>query len=60
MDNEKEKENEIKIDNNKSAAQNQNPEQPQKKGWMDLLKNYIKEGKRPSKLELKKKPQKFF
>ena len=58
MDNEKEKES--KIDNNKSAAPSQNPEQPQKKGWMDLLKNYIKEGKRPSKLEQEEETTKIF
>ena len=59
MDNEKEKEKESKIDN-KSAAPSQNPEQPQKKGWMDLLKNYIKEGKRPSKLEQEEETTKIF
>ena len=54
------KEKENKIDVNRSAAPNPNQEQPQKKGWMDLLKNYIKEGKRPTKLKQEEETTKIF
>ena len=33
---------------------------PPRKGWMDLLKNYIKEGKRPSKLAQEEETTKLF
>ena len=35
-------------------------EQPQKKGWMDLLKNYIKNGKKPTKLQQEEQTTKLF
>ena len=33
---------------------------PPRKGWMDLLKNYIKEGKRPTKLSQEEETTKLF
>ena len=33
---------------------------PPRKGWMDLLKNYIKEGKRPTKLAQEEETTKLF
>ena len=39
---------------------NPNSEQPQKKGWMDLLKNYIKDGKRPTKVKQEEETTKLF
>ena len=45
----------------KNSIQNQiNPEQPNRKGWMDLLKNYIKDGKRPTKLKQEEETTKLF
>ena len=47
--------------NEKNSSLNQNgTEQPQKKGWMDLLKNYIKDGKRPTKLAQEEETTKLF
>ena len=40
---------------------NQNPDQqPQRKGWMDLLKNYIKNGKKSTKLQQEEETTKLF
>ena len=36
--------------NEKESAKTTFADIPPRKGWMDLLKNYIKEGKRPTKL----------
>ena len=48
-------------ENNKTSEQNQlNGDQPQKKGWMDLLKNYIKNGQRPTKLKQEEETTKLF
>ena len=33
---------------------------PQRKGWMDLLKNYIKDGKRPTKIKQEEETTKLF
>ena len=54
-----EKENISEIAKNESLGQG-GGEAPQKKGWMDLLKNYIKEGKRPTKLEQEEETTKMF
>ena len=33
---------------------------PPRKGWMDLLKNYIKDGKRPTKIKQEEETTKLF
>ena len=43
-----------------SAANQANGDQPQRKGWMDLLKNYIKNGKKPTKLQQEEETTKLF
>ena len=54
-ENEKEKEKENQKISNSNFA-----DIPPRKGWMDLLKNYIKEGKRPSKLAQEEETTKLF
>ena len=45
-----------------SAANNQQNgmEQQQRKGWMDLLKNYVKNGKKPTKFQQEEETTKLF
>ena len=43
-----------------SAANQTSGDQPQRKGWMDLLKNYIKNGKKPTKLQQEEETTKLF
>ena len=44
----------ININNNKKN------EEPKKKGWLDLLKNYVKDTKKPTKYEQEEKTTKLF
>ena len=48
---------------NKKVTQNNSQntgDQPQRKGWMDLLKNYIKDGKKPTKYQQEEETTKLF
>jgi serine/threonine-protein phosphatase 2A regulatory subunit B'' len=56
-------ENKTKKEEKSGASNNNNPngsEQPQRKGWMDLLKNYIKNGKKPTKFQQEEQTTKLF
>ena len=55
--------NDAKQENKESTnlnQQNGGEQQPQRKGWMDLLKNYIKNGKKPTKLQQEEETTKLF
>ena len=54
-DNKKVKKKEITSINSQNAGT-----QPQRKGWMDLLKNYIKNGKKPTKYQQEEETTKLF
>ena len=56
MDKNKKEEKQSSTVNNQANG----TEQPQKKGWMDLLKNYIKNGKKPTKLQQEEQTTKLF
>jgi hypothetical protein len=56
-------ENKTKKEEKSGASNNNNlngSEQPQRKGWMDLLKNYIKNGKKPTKYQQEEQTTKLF
>ena len=42
------------------SSSNNNPDQPPRKGWMDLLKNYIKDGKRKTAKEQEEETTQIF
>ena len=57
----------MKNDENKSIKDklintnnNKKNEEPKKKGWLDLLKNYVKDTKKPTKYEQEEKTTKLF
>ena len=59
--------NKMKNDENKSIKDklintnnNKKNEEPKKKGWLDLLKNYVKDTKKPTKYEQEEKTTKLF
>ena len=60
MENKNNKE-EKAIPSSNTANSNSNAsEQPQRKGWMDLLKNYIKNGQKPTKFQQEEQTTKLF
>ena len=58
--------NKNKIKNNENEPANSDSdkdkknEQPQKKGWMDLLKNYVKDGPKKTKYQIEEETTKLF
>ena len=57
MDNDENKSNKNKVTNSNNSKKN---DEPQKKGWLDLLKNYVKDTKKTSKYEQEEKTTKLF
>ena len=57
MDNDENKSNKNKVTNSNNSKKN---DEPQKKGWLDLLKNYVKDAKKTSKYEQEEKTTKLF
>ena len=57
MDNDENKSNKNKVANSNNSKTN---DEPQKKGWLDLLKNYVKDTKKTSKYEQEEKTTKLF
>ena len=53
------KNNENELANSDSEKDKKN-EQPQKKGWMDLLKNYVKDGPKKTKYQREEETTKLF
>ena len=57
MENDENKSNKDKLKNSNNGKKN---EEPKKKGWLDLLKNYVKDTKKPTKYEQEEKTTKLF
>ena len=57
MENDENKSNKDKLKNSNNSKKN---EEPKKKGWLDLLKNYVKDTKKPTKYEQEEKTTKLF
>ena len=57
MENDENKSNKDKLKNSNISKKN---EEPKKKGWLDLLKNYVKDTKKPTKYEQEEKTTKLF
>ena len=57
MDNDENKSNKNKVTNSNNSKKN---DESQKKGWLDLLKNYVKDAKKTSKYEQEEKTTKLF
>ena len=57
MDNDENKSNKNKVTNSNNSKKN---DELQKKGWLDLLKNYVKDTKKTSKYEQEEKTTKLF
>ena len=51
---------ENKNKKDKLTNSNKKNEEPKKKGWLDLLKNYVKDTKKPTKYEQEEKTTKLF
>ena len=49
-----------KIIKRKKKIKKKKNEEPKKKGWLDLLKNYVKDTKKPTKYEQEEKTTKLF
>ena len=50
----------IKNKQTNSNTNNKKSEEPKRKGWLDLLKNYVKDKKKPTKYEQEEKTTKLF
>ena len=50
----------IKNKQTNSNTNNKKSEEPKRKGWLDLLKNYVKDRKKPTKYEQEEKTTKLF
>ena len=55
-----EEKNKINEKGSLNSKENKKDEQPQRKGWMDLLKNYVKDRKKATKYQIEEKTTKLF
>ena len=55
-----EEKNKINEKGSLNSKENKKDEQPQRKGWMDLLKNYVKDKKKTSKYQQEEQTTKLF